>query len=72
MKRAQIARLRDMLDAIDAVAEMIEGTDFAGYQHDGYAQDGARMTVAHSPAAATATSTAGSPFTTPGWSTAGS
>jgi uncharacterized protein with HEPN domain len=34
VKRSQVARLRDMLDQIDAVAEMIEGADFAAYRRD--------------------------------------
>ena len=34
MKRSVVARLRDMLAAIDAAAEMIEGQDLAAYRSD--------------------------------------
>ena len=34
MKRSHLVRLRDMLDAIEAVAEMIEGADLASYRRD--------------------------------------
>ena len=34
MKRSQIARLRDLLEQIDTVAEMIEGMDLAAYRRD--------------------------------------
>lgn len=34
MKRPQLIRLRDILEAIDGVAEMTEGVDVEGYRHD--------------------------------------
>jgi uncharacterized protein with HEPN domain len=34
VKRTQLVRLRDMLEAIDGVAEMISGVSFAEYQDD--------------------------------------
>lgn len=34
MKRSAIARLKDMLRAIDAAAEMCDGVDFATYRSD--------------------------------------
>jgi uncharacterized protein with HEPN domain len=34
IKRTQVIRLRDMLDSIDGVAEMVSGTSFADYQRD--------------------------------------
>lgn len=34
MKRSHLARLADILDAIDSVADMMAGVDFASYQID--------------------------------------
>ena len=34
IKRTQLVRLRDMLEAIDGVANMIADTDLAGYRRD--------------------------------------
>lgn len=34
MKRTQLTRLGDMLEAVDAVAGMIEGVDLTGYRRD--------------------------------------
>ena len=34
MKRSQLTRLGDMLEAIEAVAEMIEDVDLEGYRQD--------------------------------------
>ncbi|HKZ97532.1 MAG TPA: HepT-like ribonuclease domain-containing protein [Hyphomicrobiaceae bacterium] len=34
IKRTQLVRLRDMLEAIDGVAEMTSGVDLAGYRGD--------------------------------------
>lgn len=34
VKRTQLVRLRDMLEAIDGVADMISDTDLAGYRRD--------------------------------------
>lgn len=34
MKRAHVARLRDMLREIDLVADMIEGVDLSAYSRD--------------------------------------
>jgi len=34
VKKPQLVRLHDILESIDAVAEMIEGVDFAAYRRD--------------------------------------
>jgi hypothetical protein len=33
-RRPHLVRLRDILETIDAVSEMIAGVDFAGYRRD--------------------------------------
>jgi uncharacterized protein with HEPN domain len=34
IKRSHLVRLRDILETIDAVAEMMVGVDLAGYRRD--------------------------------------